>query len=404
MFEQKDHREVSSMNTPSRIQHRLALVPLLALMTACGAPPPPQPEVALTSVEEIQKEAGQGTPIGDKAAARHYEELDTIFGKGLQNQLRFRLYRLKEPQRDFAAYLQQRADILQIGEARLFYPDDEIETPLSPESSVNVPTVGLWNDRVELSYNLDNGSELFVDNERFHGGKGVPAGKIGSDTFYFDLAKSYLGKILQADLRDVMLYPYKLRRYMDAISEELEKGGTSETIATVSQIGVSYNSALDGIAVIGPGGKAVVHMDPEGEVVGHEILLRAIAEPVADITGNQLVAPQAALQATRKNIAGRGIKLDDYRLARSEFGYLRYGRNNLQGLVAPHFAFMFEPANDGIIGRKIVEILPAIAEPELASLIAKDAERDQVRKQAILDRAGEPDPRKPLQQPAVESE
>ena len=385
------------MNTPSRIQRRLALAPLLALMAACGSPPPPQPEVALTPVEEIQKESGPGTPIGDKAAARHFEELDTIFGKDLQKQLRFRVYKLKEPERDFAAYLRQRADTLQVGEAKLFYPDDEIETPLTPESDVKVPTVGLWNDRVELSYNLDNGSELFVDNERFHDGKGLPPGKIESDAFYLKLARDYLEKTLVADLKESLLYPYKLRRYMDAISEEQEKGGTSDTVVTVSQIGVSYNSALDGIAVIGPGGKAVVHMDPEGEVVGHEILLRATAEPLAEISGDELVAPQTALQATRKKIAGRDIKLDNYKLARSEFGYLRHGRNNLQSLVAPHYAFIFEPADDKSIGRKIVEIVPAVAEPGMASLIAKDAGLDLLRKQLILESAGEPDPRKALQ-------
>lgn len=157
---------------------------------------------------------------------------------------------------------------------------------------------------------------------------------------------------------------------------------------------VAYNTAIDGVAVIGPGGKAVVHMSPAGEVVGHESIVRPVMKPIAQITGADLLEPRKARAMVEDRIKERDIPMGEYVLSRSEFGYFHLGRNSIQRVLAPYYAFVFEPKNEKIIGRNIVEIVPAVTDPKIARLIDEDMQREKQRKQRILDKAGEPDQRK----------
>lgn len=378
------------MRMPNTHGKPLAAVTLLTLLTmACAPKPVTEDELALTSVESMVKEKGLYHPIEDQAAMSHFDELSKLAAKGQYEKLRFKVYALAPPQGDYKSHIKQRGTALNIEDGRFFYPDDNIEGELNLKQDETVRVVGVRNKQFELAYNRDSGSELFVDNQRFHDGKGVPVKQLKDDAFYVETADLYIKKKLTDEIGKTKLYAYRLRKYLDAIAKEGE-----EPEITASQIAVAYNTAVEGIAVIGPGGKAVVHMSPTGDVVGHEIIVRPITKAIAEITGANLLNPNKARDIVVSKIKERNIPMEKYILVRSEFGYLSLGRNSTQQVLAPYYAFFFEPKSEKVVGRTLLEIVPAVTDPKIAQLMEEDMQRESRRKQRILDKAGEPDQRK----------
>lgn len=361
-----------------------------ALVAGCAPGGITEPgQVQISRVEQILAEGDEYRALEDEPAARHFKQLSRIFADKRQQELQFNIYALAAAPSEPQAYLKQRATQLGMKAYRPLYPDDNLDPGLSTAQARAARVIGLRDVEYELALNLDNGSELFVDRERFHNGIGVAEEKLKPQAFYLKQAKAHIDSRVLPRLEKSRLYPYKQRIYLDALAKE----GNKPAI-TASQIAVAYNTAVDGLAVIGPGAKAVVHMSPEGRVVSHESTLRPLGRRIARIGGKDLLDPRTARSMSERQLLEKGIKPDSYTLSRSEFGYFRLGRNGIQEILAPYYAFVYEPKSEAIVGRRVFEIIAAVREPKLAALIDEDRQRDEQRKRRYIDAAGEPDTRR----------
>jgi hypothetical protein len=240
-----------------------------------------------------------------------------------------------------------------------------------------VPWMALQSGAYKLVFNTQSGAESFVNTDLFH--KGPGAKTILSDDEYLTRANSHLDFISAKDqvIAISKLYPYKLRRYMNAVATQ---GGTPDV--SVYQVAVVYNDTIDDIPVIGSGGKVAIHMTIDGRIAGHENTVRAIKSKTRDLQWADLTCPDIAQQEVERSLTTRGKTLSHYKLVRMEFGYLREGRHSLQSVVAPHYAFIYEPL-PGILAKKLVETIPATGNAAIRAILEKDAKLDEDRKATI---------------------
>jgi len=230
----------------------------------------------------------------------------------------------------------------------------------------------------EFIANQLSGAERFVDRALFHHGR---EGAELAEAVYLDRARAYVDQTeLSASDGRSALYPYKFRRYRSAV-QAIDSSGrpTAAAVEGTDQIAVAFAQEIDGIPVIGSGGKIAVHLSLAGDVVSHEASIRRTAEAVAEV--DLLGANDAAAEAWRR-VVERGIEPRQYVLVRSEFGYLRLGRSSIQTVIAPHYAFVFEPL-EGVVGRRIFEVVPAVTDTATLALLAEDARAEAARKAAF---------------------
>lgn len=347
----------------------------------------------LIDIDTLEERIGDKLFVQDELATANYQRLDNAFRKGGLDEIKLNVYQLEAPAKDPVQYVRERAAQLDIKSKQIIFPDGDKLTEknlrrLPPETT----GLGMIDDKYEFAYNRINGTELLIDRERFHVGEGVDQEKIQPDKFYLQQADGYLKKRLEKNTAGMRLYGYKMRRYMDALAKE--EGG--EPQITVSQIAVAYNTAIDGIAVIGPGSKVSVHMTPEGEVISHETTLRHTAKRVAAISAKDLLAPEAGRKAVEERLRKRGVSLDGYTLARAEFGYYRRGRSSAQEIMAPYYAYFYLPKSEDQYARKLVELVPAVSNSKLLAMINKDEQQELARKKLLIGSAAKDDARRAL--------
>ena len=71
--------------------------------------------------------------------------------------------------------------------------------------------------------------------------------------------------------------------------------------------------------------------------------------------------------------------MNKYKLFRSEFGYYYRGKNSIQNVIAPHYAFFFEPV-DGRFDTRIYHIVSAV-KGEASQIVSDDQNLELERKQ-----------------------
>ena len=375
----------------------LLLVATMSLViSSCVQTKPSSPTEDKTALSLISAETAGKGPLGDTPASQLYREIEEAFKAMSHNNLGFSIYRLVPPGKDVIGHLKERSELIGIRGGTLFYPDDNVDPREVSADKSGIPVIGLRAGDFELSYNRDSGSELYVNTERFHNHPGVHPDKLMPESRYIENARQYVEKLFSSTMGGGVIYPYKVRRYMDATAKLKEK-----PVVSTSQVSVAFNASIDGIPVIGPGSKLVVHMDPEGHVVAHESTQRLLGAKISSIAGTALHSPASAQKMVEARIRERGIRLEEYTLSRKEFGYLRLGRNSIQDILSPYYAYIYEPRSPKVLGRKIVEITSAVSDPKLSMLIDEDMIKDQQRKDAIITRAGRDDIRRDIRrQPA----
>lgn len=361
-----------------RINSKLILhitIPMLALLTtACTNPS------VFETIDSVEKRLGDKLFIEDELATVNYRRLDNAFRKGDTNSIKLNVYQLEALAADPVKHVRDRATQFNIKSEQIFFPDGDNVTEkdlgsLPPE----VTGLGVIGEQYELAYNRINGAELLIDRKRFHAGKGIDPGKVSPDKFYVEHSGSYLKKNLAQNTADVRLYNYKIRHYMDALAKE----GATPSI-TVSQVAVAYNTAVDGLAVIGPGSKISIHMSPAGEVVSHETTVRRTAKKIAELSAKDLLAPEEGRKTVEGRLRERGISLENYTLSRAEFGYYRRGRNSVQEVLAPYYAYFYMPKPDLQYARKLVEVVPAVSNNKVLAIISKDEQQELDRKKLLI--------------------
>lgn len=157
---------------------------------------------------------------------------------------------------------------------------------------------------------------------------------------------------------------------MDAIEDA--SGSIQETI---SQVGVSFATTIDGWPIIGPGGKIYVHMAPNGELLGYELYRRlprcmGITVPISDI-----MSSKEALALVFKR---EGLESNDYNLVRAEFGYYYDAKHSVREILAPAYAFYLQSKKPN--SPTILAFSQSALKGEYAKIIETDQARENTRK------------------------
>ena len=245
---------------------------------------------------------------------------------------------------------------------------DTDKTPLKnlPEGAVSLAK-GAW----ELTVEATSGGESYVDTSRHH--KGTETTTLLSDDEYMGKAAAYIASAFPALPNRLASYPMRLRHYHNA-NVNYAVGGDPSTRGTptegIYELAVVHNTAIDGLPVIGPGGKYKVWMSPAGDVLGHMHSIRKLAGIHATVSGDQLVDPATAQASLESKLAGRGVNMSQYQLAKAQFGYLQRDNGSLQQIVAPHYLFMYTATVPG--QKNIIETIPAVSDPKVLADIAAD--------------------------------
>jgi hypothetical protein len=112
-------------------------------------------------------------------------------------------------------------------------------------------------------------------------------------------------------------------------------------------------------------------------------MVRVPAQKLGAVTGADLISPDEAQREIEARITARGVDLSKFTVSRSEFGYFRYGRNSVQTVLAPHYAFFFAP-RPGVSSKILVEWTPAVKPGPLRAQIDADRQAEEARKQTII--------------------
>lgn len=308
-------------------------------------------------------------PDQDSLATQAYERVRREFVAGRAASLRYPVYTLR-PVGDTTERARQRAQ----------------ELGLDPQSLKKTEQgVAVSGERFELRLDAGSGAEMYLDKTRFHAGPGVAALPL-QEAEYIALAQAHVRKRLpEAAAHE--LRPYRVRRYMNDMADP--RG--NRVGATVYQVAVAFHEVLSGLPVIGAGGKVAVHLTPGGEVVSHEATVRDTAQHLTEVAGTQLLAPDDARRQAEEKLTAQGVNLADYTLTRAELGYYRLGRHGVQSVLAPHYAYFYEPSSTKVVGKKHLEVIPAVTDPALLERLRQDAREDATRKADFRSRAAPPD-------------
>jgi hypothetical protein len=251
---------------------------------------------------------------------------------------------------------------------------------LRPTLEVDRRAASIGNNTFTM--NTASGAERFVDVARFHRGTDTTP-ELAEDVM-LRRASEYVDRIgLAASDGRSTLYPYKIRRYhtmVQGVDSANQVIGEPED--HIDQVAVAFAQEIDGLPVIGPGGKIAVHLTPSGDVVSYEASIRYTVRATRTLVDTDLLSADRAEADVRRRLIDRGIDLTQFTLTRTEFGYLRLGRSSIQTVLVPHYAFAFEPAA-GTINRRLVETIPAVSDPDTLARLAVDAQAEAQRKAAI---------------------
>lgn len=116
--------------------------------------------------------------------------------------------------------------------------------------------------------------------------------------------------------------------------------------------GVIYRRTVDGIPVEGPGGFAMVNIDPEKEVIGLRAVWRPVQKRLAKV---KLISPDEAMSAIRELTARL---YGDTTITKATFGYFEQGELDRQVYLQPAYCFVYQVRN-GDVTHKSIEVIAA---------------------------------------------
>jgi hypothetical protein len=127
---------------------------------------------------------------------------------------------------------------------------------------------------------------------------------------------------------------------------------TKRITEKVLDAGVVYGRIVDDLPVDGPGGFAMVNIDPEATVVGMRCVWRPLGARLAQV---KIKSPEGALEALRKLTSEfKG----DTTVIKSTFGYFELGASDKQTVLEPAYAFVFV-VRDGEVAMKSAYVVHA---------------------------------------------
>lgn len=319
------------------------------------------------------------TALGDQPGELAYQRLVEMTDKARAAAEPLAVYEIEEPA-DPIEHLKRRADVLGVP----FTGGDLITRPGDGEKPEGATAVGdfvrivsTYSDRPwALQYNAASGAERFFDLEAFHVGFGDIT-KLDRDA-YVRAAQEFMDKTQIAP--GATLHLYKVRYYKNAFDDE-----KTAAVESTYQVAVAFNTEIDGVPVIGSGGKIAVHLGDGARPVSYESSHVRVRGKLQSVPLSELLPTEKAEALAWRKLEAEGLSASTHRLSSKQFGYLRRGRAGIQKLVAPSYAYFFLPT--GEFGKKRVEVISAVTEPTLVAALDKDAALESARKR----REGKPD-------------
>ncbi len=186
----------------------------------------------------------------------------------------------------------------------------------------------LAKDKFILQYHRATGAIRFFDQTRWmiddqHSNIEM------SDKKAIALAKEVITKYKLADEAE-----YKLVKVT-----HLHVGSMDEKQSQISErvidVGVIFQRQLDGIPVLGPGGKIMVYLDAKGELTGIEQIWRPVKELHAKVESFR--APQLAEKQMVRFLKQRSI--ENAQVEDVEIAYFEFGWNSKQTYLQPAYVF-----------------------------------------------------------------
>lgn len=129
-------------------------------------------------------------------------------------------------------------------------------------------------------------------------------------------------------------------------------GNGTDLRESVIDAGVIYGRFVDKISVEGPGGKAIVNIDPEGKVVGMSLLWRPLSRKIGSV---KVKKRDLILNEMEKSLAQ--IK-GNVTVTKARFGYFEFDKYDLQKVLQPVYTFIFNVEHEEI-ARRYIKVIPA---------------------------------------------
>lgn len=325
----------------------------------------------LDTVAELSAQRGSGSALGDAPAELAFERMAAARSSG-RSATELAVYQLAAPQPDVTSELAARS--LELGlswSAAQRQPGDEgnvMGGPFMRKDSTRV--IGLFEGAPwALEYNRSSGAERFFDRDKFHVGLGaIVAPDMNA---YVSRASQFLAQMRGTAASP--LHVYKTRRYLNAIDSD-----TTPVEEEIYQIAVAFGSDIDGVPVIGPGGKVSVHLANGMQPVSYESTVMPVVQTRARLSAGSLLSPADAETEAWAKLIADGLGRTTHQLSSRQLGYLRRGRNSVQTLVAPTYAFFFEPLTEG--AKRRIEVVSAVTDPTLRAQLDADEATERSRK------------------------
>lgn len=170
----------------------------------------------------------------------------------------------------------------------------------------------------------------------------------------FKLSPEESDKIASGFLERTKLYPAKQSRlhkitYLRSGTSDIRGKEKTERLIDA---GVIYRRLVEGLPVEGPGGYAMVNIDPEGEVVG----MRSIWRPTARREARVKTIPVGQALETFEKLISRVE--GEVTVTNASFGYFEQSEMDRQTYLEPAYVFIYVVQN-GAVAHKSVEVIAA---------------------------------------------
>lgn len=329
-----------------------------------------QQDTRLASVAELVAARGVDSPLGDEPAEASFKKLRALETKGQRGSNLLHVYALSNVE-EASGHLVKRAATL--GMSLRDKSGKAVALALAqPERSRNKSILqgDLDGRRWHLSVDSFSGSERMEDDDNYH--RGFGAIEQSEQPGLIAAAKKFAARADATAMSGAHLY--KVRKYKNAVAE-----GDNPPKEETYQLAVAFNTSIDGIPVIGSGGKVVAHVGKGAKPVAYETSVRAIGGKRTSVPVDSLISSDEAEARAWANLAAMGLSKSTHTLKSSQFGYYREGRNSIQATLAPTYAFFFDPIVDG--QKRKIEIIDAVTDAAVLETLKRERQQDQERKQ-----------------------
>jgi hypothetical protein len=170
----------------------------------------------------------------------------------------------------------------------------------------------------------------------------------------FDVTDKRASTVARKFLENVNLFPIanaQLRRVTHLRSADADPK-TNKINEQIIDAGVVYGRLIDELPVDGPGGFALVHIDPEAAVVGMRSIWRGLGKRKAQV---KIKSPDDVIKQFEKQASKFS---GDTTVTKAGFGYFEQGPLDKQTVIEPAYWFVYV-VQYGEIAHKSAYVVPA---------------------------------------------